>query len=32
VRVYSERGLLVQVDGMGAMDEVTERLLSALEA
>jgi adenylate kinase len=32
VRVYSEKGLLVKVDGMGAMDEVTERLLAALEA
>ncbi|MFN8184788.1 MAG: adenylate kinase [Candidatus Nanopelagicales bacterium] len=30
VRVYSERGLLVKVDGMGAMDEVTARLLAAL--
>ena len=30
VRVYSEQGLLVKVDGMGAMDEVTERLLAAL--
>jgi adenylate kinase len=32
VRVYSEQGLLVKVDGMGAMDEVTERLLAALGA
>ncbi len=32
VRVYSERGLLLKVDGMGAMDEVTQRLLAALEA
>lgn len=32
VRVYSERGLLVKVDGMGAMDEVTQRLLAALGA
>ncbi len=30
VNVYSQRGLLVKVDGMGAMDEVTERLLAAL--
>lgn len=29
--VYGERGLLVQVDGMGAVDEVTKRLLVALE-
>ena len=32
VRVYSEQGLLVKVDGMGGMDEVTERLLAALGA
>jgi adenylate kinase len=31
VRVYAERGLLVKVDGMGQMDEVTSRLLVALE-
>jgi adenylate kinase len=30
VDVYRERGLLVQVDGMGGVDEVTERLTSAL--
>ncbi|MCU0299773.1 MAG: adenylate kinase [Candidatus Nanopelagicales bacterium] len=30
VNVYSERGLLVKVDGMGSMDEVTARLLAAL--
>ncbi|WP_282948225.1 adenylate kinase [Cellulomonas endometrii] len=28
--VYAERGLLVQVDGIGEVDEVTERLLAAL--
>jgi adenylate kinase len=28
--VYGERGLLRQVDGMGEMDEVTERLQAAL--
>lgn len=32
VAVYSEKGLLVKVDGMGTMDEVTERLLAALES
>ncbi len=31
VRVYAERDLLVKVDGMGQMDEVTSRLLAALE-
>lgn len=30
VRVYTERGLLVKVDGMGSMDDVTARLLAAL--
>lgn len=30
--VYGERGLLVQVDGMGAEDDVTARLLSAIDA
>lgn len=28
--VYRERGLLREVDGMGAVDEVFERLMSAL--
>jgi adenylate kinase len=32
VRIYAERGLLVQVDGMGDVDDVTARVLSALEA
>ena len=31
VRVYTERDLLVKVDGMGSMDDVTARLLAALE-
>ena len=30
--VYGERGLLVQVDGMGEVDDVTGRLLGALDA
>jgi adenylate kinase len=30
VHVYSDRGLLVKVDGMGEVDDVTQRLLSAL--
>ena len=30
VAVYRDKGLLVQVDGMGGMDEVTERLLAVL--
>ena len=29
--IYTARGLLQQVDGMGDIDEVTERLLAALE-
>jgi adenylate kinase len=32
VQVYSERGLLMPVDGMGEVDEVTTRVISALEA
>ncbi|RPF27524.1 adenylate kinase [Georgenia muralis] len=28
--VYAGRGLLVQVDGIGAIDEVTERIMAAL--
>jgi adenylate kinase len=31
-RIYGERGLLVQVDGLGDVDEVTARLLAALGA
>jgi adenylate kinase len=27
---YAKRGLLVQVDGMGTMDEVTDRIVAAL--
>ncbi|PFG40437.1 adenylate kinase [Georgenia soli] len=29
--LYAERGLLVQVDGIGALDEVTDRIMTALE-
>lgn len=29
--VYANRGILVQVDGLGAVSEVTDRLLAALE-
>lgn len=29
-QVYAARGLLVQVDGIGAVDEVTDRLLAAI--
>ena len=32
VDLYRERSVLVQVDGMGEVDEVTERLASALKA
>ena len=30
IDVYRERGLLVEVDGLGPVDEVTQRLLAAL--
>lgn len=30
VAVYKEKGLLVQVDGMGGVEEVTDRLMAAL--
>jgi adenylate kinase len=30
VAVYRERGILLEVDGMGDVAEVTERILSAL--
>lgn len=30
IDVYRERGLLVEVDGMGEVDEVTERVLGAI--
>ncbi len=29
---YAEHGLLVKVDGMGAVDEVTDRIVTALDA
>lgn len=31
VRIYTERGLLIEVDGLGEIDEVSERLVAALE-
>ncbi|QWZ06957.1 adenylate kinase [Nocardioides panacis] len=31
IEVYDERGLLVEVDGMGAVDDVTARVFDALE-
>jgi adenylate kinase len=31
LEVYAERGLLVEIDGMGAVDEISERILTALE-
>jgi adenylate kinase len=31
ISVYRERGLLVEVDGMGEIDEVTARILAALD-
>lgn len=30
IEVYRDRGLLIEVDGMGEVDEVTERIFSAL--
>jgi adenylate kinase len=30
IDVYRQRGLLIEVDGLGAVDEVTERIFSAL--
>jgi len=30
VELYAERGLLVEVDGLGGVDEVTERIIAAL--
>lgn len=32
IDVYADRGLLCEVDGMGTMDEVSSRVLSALSA
>jgi adenylate kinase len=32
LEIYGKRGLLVSIDGMGDIDDVTERILSALEA
>lgn len=31
VRIYTDRGLLIEVDGLGGIDEVSERLVVALE-
>ena len=31
LKVYGERGLLVEVDGMGEIDAVTHRIFNALE-
>jgi adenylate kinase len=30
IRIYSERGILVKVDGMGSIDEVRDRVVNAL--
>jgi len=32
IEVYRERGILIEVDGMGEVDEVTERIFGALDA
>ena len=31
IDVYRDRDLLIEVDGMGEVDEVTERIFAALE-
>ncbi|HEU4513920.1 MAG TPA: adenylate kinase [Nocardioidaceae bacterium] len=31
IAVYADRGILVEIDGMGAVDEVTERVFAALD-
>ena len=31
IDVYRDRNLLIEVDGMGEVDEVTERIFAALE-
>jgi adenylate kinase len=31
IQVYAERGLLVEIDGIGAVDEISERILTALD-
>ena len=31
IEVYRERGLVIEVDGMGEVDEVTERIFDALD-
>ena len=31
IEVYRARGVLVEVDGMGEVDEVTERIFAALD-
>ena len=32
INLYRERDLLIEVDGMGEIDEVTDRIMAALEA
>ena len=32
IPVFRERGLLIEIDGLGEMDDVTERIMEALEA
>jgi adenylate kinase len=32
LQVYGERGLLVEVDGLGSIDEVSQRIFAALDA
>ena len=30
IAIFAERGLVVEVDGIGAVDDVTERILAGL--
>lgn len=32
VRIYSERNLVIEIDGVGELDEVTDRITAALDA
>ena len=32
ISIYAQRGLVIMIDGLGAVEEVTERIMDALEA